>query len=397
MIERTAKKYTLNNLKLEQALDAILDYCKTHDYSFAAWRSPKSEEIQIMVDFSAGLPIKEVQLENLNSGFILSPFNISSKKLYLKNDLLITYNKDYKFEINNTEKADNLVNHLSKQIEEHRTATIPTTTIDAQSHLDYVSLVKKSVNAIKESFFTKVVPSRKYEIKLNTQAQSGAYFLELSEQYVNAFISITYTPEYGQWMGATPELLISTEEHVFKTIALAGTQAYDDKKPLSEVAWTQKEIEEQALVSRYIINCFKKIRLREFEEIGPKTVKAGNLIHLKTEYVVNMKETNFPELGSTMLNLLHPTSAVCGMPLETSYDFLKKNEGYDRELFSGFIGPINFNNKSHLYVNLRCMKIEDDKIMLFAGAGVTEDSIPEKEWLETEMKMKTLLNVISKN
>lgn len=397
MIERTAEKYTLKNLRLEQALNAVLVYCETNNFSFAAWRSPKSEEIKLMIDFSAGTPTDQIELENLGEGFILSPFNISRKKLFLKNDILITWSKDASFEINNSDKADDLLNYLCSEKEEEKAFSYPSISIDSQSHVDYTDLVKKSISAIRDNIFTKVVPSRKFEIKLDTKAQSGSYFLKLSKLYPNAFASITYTPEFGQWMGATPELLISTDNQIFKTIALAGTQSYDENKPLSEVAWTQKEIEEQALVSRYIINCFKKIRLREFEEIGPKTVKAGNLIHLKTEYVVDMKETNFPELGSTMLNLLHPTSAVCGMPLETSYDFLKKNEGYDRELFSGFLGPINFNDKSHLYVNLRCMKIEDEKITLFAGAGVTEDSIPEKEWLETEMKMKTLLNVISKN
>ncbi|MEQ8475942.1 chorismate-binding protein [Fulvivirga sp.] len=397
MIERTAEKYTLKNLRLEQALNAVLVYCETNNFSFAAWRSPKSEQIKLMIDFSAGTPIEQIELENLGEGFILSPFNISSKKLFLKNDILITWSEDASFEINNSDKAEDLLNYLKSEKEEGKAAASPDISIDSQSHVDYTDLVKKSISAIQDSVFTKVVPSRKFELKLNTKAKSGSYFLELSKLYANAFVSITYTPEFGQWMGATPELLISTDKHIFRTIALAGTQSYDENQPLSEVAWTQKEIEEQALVSRYIINCFKKIRLREFEEIGPKTVKAGNLIHLKTEYVVDMNETNFPELGSTMLHLLHPTSAVCGMPLETSYDFLKKNEGYDRELFSGFLGPINFNNKSHLYVNLRCMKIEDDKITLFAGAGVTEDSIPEKEWLETEMKMKTLLNVIAKN
>ncbi len=397
MIERTAEKNLIDHLRLEQVLNSVLKYCKANNYCFAAWREPLSKVIQVMIDFSSGSPLDQVELEKLSSGFILSPFNISSKKLFLNNDLLITWNKGYELKINNTEKCEHLLRHLSSINETPSKYSSLDITMDSDSHIHYVNLVKKSVGAIHNSSFSKVVPSRKFEISVDTDNQTGAYFIELTKRYTNAFVSINYTPEFGHWMGATPELLISTEGNIFRTIALAGTQAFDENKSLSEVAWTQKEIEEQALVSRYIINCFKKIRLREFGEIGPKTVKAGNLIHLKTEYLVDMKETNFPELGSTMLNLLHPTSAVCGMPLEASYDFLKKNEGYDRELFSGYLGPIHFDNKSHLYVNLRCMKIEATNIILFAGAGVTEDSIPEKEWLETEMKMKTLLNVISRN
>jgi isochorismate synthase len=207
-----------------------------------------------------------------------------------------------------------------------------------------------------------------------------------------SFISI---PSVGTWLGATPELLVRVEEkRIFKTVALAGTKVFEEGINLKNVAWTQKEIEEQALVSRYIINNFKKIRLREFEEHGPKTVIAGNLMHLKTEFSVDMKATNFPQLGSVMLDLLHPTSAVCGMPLEPSLEFLKQHEGYDREFYSGFLGPVNMNNAIDIFVNLRCMQLFEGQAIVYAGAGVTVDSVPEHEWEETEMKLNTLLNVI---
>jgi isochorismate synthase len=95
-----------------------------------------------------------------------------------------------------------------------------------------------------------------------------------------------------------------------------------------------------------------------------------------------------------MLKLLHPTSAVCGMPLEAAQQFLKVNEGYDREFYTGFLGPVNFKNESHLCVNLRCMQVLTKTAILYAGAGVTIDSDPIKEFEETELKMEALLNLI---
>jgi isochorismate synthase len=208
-------------------------------------------------------------------------------------------------------------------------------------------------------------------------------------------VSFVSSPIIGTWIGATPEVLVSVEDNrIFRTVALAGTKAFTEGTNLKQVAWTQKEIEEQALVSRYIISCFKKIRLREFEEHGPKTIVAGNLMHLKTDFTVDMKATNFPQLGSVMLKLLHPTSAVCGMPLETALDFLKEHEGYNREFYSGYFGPVNVQNNITLFVNLRCMQLFGNQALIYAGAGVTIDSVPSTEWEETEMKMNTLLNVI---
>ena len=148
------------------------------------------------------------------------------------------------------------------------------------------------------------------------------------------------------------------------------------------------------MVSRYIINRLKEIRLREFVEEGPMTVRAANLTHLCSTFTVDTKETNFPNLGDVMLNLLHPTSAVCGMPKPPAIELIKEIEQHNRKFYTGFLGPVNIDNHTSIYVNLRCMELFDGKANLFAGAGVTAFSNPEKEWEETELKCNTLLNVI---
>src|SRR5690606_5345125 len=86
--------------------------------------------------------------------------------------------------------------------------------------------------------------------------------------------------------------------------------------------------------------------------------------------------------------------AVCGMPRVASIDFLKVHEGFDRQLYSGYLGPVNIDEETHLYVNLRCMQLLASKAAVYAGAGVTVSSNPVKEWQETELKCETLLNVV---
>jgi isochorismate synthase len=95
-----------------------------------------------------------------------------------------------------------------------------------------------------------------------------------------------------------------------------------------------------------------------------------------------------------MLQLLHPTSAVCGQPLDKALEFIRKHENYKRQFYTGYLGPINFEDRTDLFVNLRCLQIMQEKLILYAGAGITQDSIPEKEWEETELKLNTLLKVI---
>ena len=259
----------------------------------------------------------------------------------------------------------------------------------------YTNSVQTAIDTINNSKLNKVVPTK---IKLHNLVDNfdlAEVFVKLCAKYPAAFVSVVSTKEFGTWLTATPELLINVNaDGIFETMALAGTQKNNAKKTLHEVAWVDKDIEEQAMVSRFIINRFKEIRLRDFIEKGPMTVQAGNLNHLCTTFKVDTKATEFQNLGGVMLNLLHPTSAVCGMPKEPAIRLLEKIEPHNRKFYTGYLGPVNIHNETSLFVNLRCMELFEEKANLFAGAGVTAISDPEKEWNETELKFNTLLNII---
>ncbi|MTI22791.1 isochorismate synthase [Fulvivirga sp. RKSG066] len=395
MIGTAAQKDIVSHLTQTQILQGALDFCKTFNFGLAAWRLPDSSDIHILIDDSENQTFDEVPIEEQPEGFIFSPFEKEKKKVYLKASLKINLTEARVTNSKKTELLDKFEKHLKHCHQQSNSESTQSQfeVIDTASG-PYESLVAKAVSAIQDGKFQKVVPSRFKEIQLNQDFCPASHFLKLENEYKKSFISLVYSSKTNLWIGATPEILIQTRGNIFTTVALAGTQAYDPQKPISDTSWTQKEIEEQAFVSRYIINSFKKIRLREFDEHGPKTVVAGNLLHLKTAFTVDMQATNFPQLGSVMLDLLHPTSAICGMPLDSSYQFLKQHENYDRKFFAGYLGPVNDDEGTSIFVNLRCMEIDESTGRLYAGAGVTEDSNPHKEWLETEMKMNTLLNII---
>src|SRR5690606_20059153 len=176
---------------------------------------------------------------------------------------------------------------------------------------NFPEVVNKGIDEISKGTFKKIVPSHGKLIDLPEDFDLVQSFEKLCSRYEHALVSFVSIPGVGHWLGATPEVLVSVEDNtIFRTVALAGTMPYTEGMNLRNVAWTQKEIEEQALVERYVISCFKKIRLREYDEHGPRTVVAGNLMHLKSEFTVDIGATNFPQIGTAMLDLLHPTSAV---------------------------------------------------------------------------------------
>ncbi len=378
-------------------------------FPVAVWRLPRTETVHVLVDLSGGPTQTPLDLEELSRGFAFCPFGgpPGEKGLFLKAHL------HYIFRPEGWEEDGHLVpaelrgaqsrfETLVVQYAADGETSKPDQPVDADGYVccadeerRFKAAVAEAVRAIDRGRFQKVVLSRQKRIALPAGLDRVRTYLRLCRYYPQAFVSLVSVPGKGTWMGASPEVLISVDKHqVFRTMALAGTQPYQPEVPLSDVSWTQKEIEEQALVSRYIINCFKQIRLREFEEDGPKTVVAGNLLHLRTDFRVDMRATGFPQLGTVMLRLLHPTSAVCGMPKEPALQFIREQEGYDRAFYSGFLGPVHIGDETHLYVNLRCTQLLEGGAILYAGAGITANSVPEKEWRETELKCQTMYRVL---
>lgn len=247
----------------------------------------------------------------------------------------------------------------------------------------FEDLVIKGVSAIQQGEFDKVVLSRKIELK--ERISIVATFQNLISTYPTAFRYLFFHPKIGLWMGATPEQLVKINQNQFETVALAGTQLYSEN-----VIWATKEIEEQQFVTDYIIGKVKD-EVTKLIVTDSKTVKAGNLVHLKS-FISGELTADFQ--ANDLINALHPTPAVCGLPKEKAIDFILKNEGYNRKYYAGFLGEYNKNNQTDLFVNLRCLEVENDIVNIYVGCGITKDSNPEKEFVETENKSMTMRNVL---
>ncbi len=217
----------------------------------------------------------------------------------------------------------------------------------------------------------------------------SSVFRAACKRYIHSYIYLCYTPQTGIWLGSTPEIILSGEKDEWNTVALAGTQPLQDGK-LPQV-WDEKNRKEQDYVTAYIRSRLLSLGVHSTES-GPYPAYAGALSHLKTDFHFSLRDNN--GLGD-LLKVLHPTPAVCGLPKEEAYRFILENEGYDRRYYSGFIGWLDPNGRTDLYVNLRCMHIEDERLTLYAGGGLLASSELNDEWLETEKKLQTMKRLIT--
>jgi len=256
----------------------------------------------------------------------------------------------------------------------------------------YEALVSKGIAAILNGEFQKVVLSRKETLRLEN-FEAIATFKKLASTYPTAFIYCFFHPKIGMWFGASPEQLLKVKTNAFETIALAGTQKFEGNE---EVDWGNKEKEEQQMVTDFIMENLESVT-SDIAFSNPYTYKAGNLLHIKTDISGVLNDSSDVK---QLVEILHPTPAVCGLPKEAARKFILENEGYNRKYYSGYLGELDAdfysdNKTTDLFVNLRCMEIGDDSAIIYVGCGITKDSIPEKEFEESvnkSMTMKKILN-----
>jgi len=243
--------------------------------------------------------------------------------------------------------------------------------------------VERAVQAMERGEFQKVVLSRP-KWNAGVSAKKAATLLrELCTAYPSSFVCLFHHPELGCWITATPELLLDRSGNILRTVSLAGTRVSAGKT----AAWGSKELAEQQWVTDYIQEVLEHNGVSDLERQGPETLRTGHIEHLRTRFSGRIgNENTFGEV----LRALHPTPAVGGVPKEEAADFITANEGYDRQLYSGFSGPVYADGSASLFVQLRTARIYTNGTLYFVGAGITAASNAEAEWEETENKYRIL-------
>lgn len=237
--------------------------------------------------------------------------------------------------------------------------------------------------------FGKLVLSRCTIVDRHTEATPEDLFLRACQCYPHQFVALVSTPMSGTWLMATPEVMLCGRGGKWRTMALAGTmrQTTESAEPL----WSEKNIEEQRYVSAYIEQTLETFATNIAHQ-GPYTTQAAHLLHLRTDYSFHLRRTEF--MGP-LLEALYPTPAVCGLPKEEAKAFIAQNEKIDRKYYSGFCGPLNMHNETHLFVSLRCMEILGHSYHLYAGGGIMPESDMETEWRETQGKLQTMHHLLT--
>lgn len=394
------------------------------DRPFALYRLPNEQEPYLVLQADNNLEVAHSwdELENMR-GFMIAPFALSEKHP------IVVIRPDY--EVAGIDAIVDTLNSLFSSDPELGAAFNNSyTPIDVEGVIDssqdlegaytsYNNAFMSFMNALKAHRFDKLVLARADSVELSPGFLPFMSFLLACDLYPNMMVSLCHSPATGTYLGSTPEMLLSGEQGTWHTVALAGTMflqdprstrarrysqvQYDEKDAqLAEAGWckhlptidewSDKNREEQAIVANYIRDILQGFGVKIIES-DPFTAQAGKVVHIKTEFSFKLKEN---ARLSSLIEALHPTPAVCGMPKQDAYGFIQETEPVDRAYYSGIIGPLDKSGITNIFVNLRCMRLDlaNNRAILFAGGGILTKSQAQSEFEETQQKMNTMRSLL---
>lgn len=359
-------------------LNQALAQCIGKRLTFAAFRSP-GQHVQLWAQRDPRLEtVDATALLGLNQVFLAAPFTLDRERIpFIRADIELMFPE---------------IDPDISRLQECRGSAPVENAVDGDTGLEqFTAAVEEARKACASGALRKVVLSRVINADIPVDLWPGL-FEWAEQQHPQAFVAMAFTPEHGLWMGASPECLVQENLDHVRVDALAATRP-GGAVPRKISEWGAKELDEQEQVMCHVHATFARMDLANITARGPQVLQAGPVAHLHTVLEADLADTMLGEL----VLAVHPTPAVCGMPVQDAQRFIAAHERHRRGLYAGFWGTWNADGPTELHVNLRCMRHLGGQTQLLTGAGITAASDPAMEWVETERKAQTWLQAPALN
>jgi len=263
---------------------------------------------------------------------------------------------------------------------------------------EWVEHVADAVAAIRRGDLEKVVLSRSVTVRSTEPVEILRVFRELATAYPQCY-SFAWKSGDSVFLGASPELLAEVSESKLLSNPLAGSaprgEGDDDDRVIGQQLMNSaKDREEHALVVDDLAKRLSPITVDLNVPNAPSLKQMATVQHLSSEIHGELAD------GIGILDVIdavHPTPAVGGVERDAAVDYINASEAMDRGWYTGGLGWINGAGEGAICIALRCGLIKGATTHLYAGAGIVADSQPDAELRETRLKLKPLLNVLTRN
>jgi len=260
----------------------------------------------------------------------------------------------------------------------------------------FEAAVARALERIDRGAYQKIVLARTVDLQADKPLRPLALLNRLRAGYPSCFAFSFSNESHSSFIGASPERLARARQGRLCTEALAGSAprgrtAREDARLAHELLASDKDRREQVLVLDSIHRRLQQAGLQPESPPEPRLLRLGNVQHLLTPVAADIPP------GQTLLSLagnLHPTPAVGGQPRQAALADLPHLENFERGLYAGLIGWLDWHGDGELVVAIRSALIQDTQARLYAGAGIVQGSLPAREKAETDLKLRALLDII---
>jgi menaquinone-specific isochorismate synthase len=261
---------------------------------------------------------------------------------------------------------------------------------------DYRAVVAKAVARIEAGEFTKIVLARAQEFGSDQPLHPLRVLNGLRQRFPDCYAFSLANGKGQSFIGASPERLVRVSKGVLETEALAGSirrgaGASEDAALAGTLLRSEKDRREHQHVLAAITARLEHLGLAPEYAAEPGLRRLANVQHLHTPIRAALPE-NVRLLA--VLAALHPTPAVGGAPLAAAVAAIRGLENFPRGLYAGAIGWSNARGGGEFFVGLRSALVDGGMARVYAGAGIVAGSTPEKEFAETELKFKAMLEAL---
>ncbi|WP_406630533.1 isochorismate synthase [Amycolatopsis sp. WGS_07] len=266
----------------------------------------------------------------------------------------------------------------------------------------YAESVRRAVDLIADGELRKVVLARALDLvgEQGVSVQQLLSDLVLADPAAHAFavdVSEPGDPAPRTLVGASPELLVSRKGDVVTANPLAGSRRRTgeparDAQAIAELRVSEKDLNEHALVAAQVAEVLGRYCTELDVPEQPDVIGTPTMWHLSTRITGRVGPGGPSSLE--LAEALHPTPAVCGVPVGLARDTIAQLEPEDRGYYAGLVGWTDLAGDGEWVVTIRCAEVSGRTARLFAGAGVVAGSDPAAELAETSAKFGTLLRAL---
>ncbi len=272
--------------------------------------------------------------------------------------------------------------------------------IEVQSNFtksDYCDAVRKAKQYIKDGDIFQVVLSQRFAIETN--AQPFDVYRVLRTLNPSPYLYYLRLPD-TVIVGSSPELLVRVEEDVVETCPIAGTRPRGKTPEEDELLAKDLLDDEKELAEHTMLVDLSRNDIGRISQFG--SVKVENPMHIEKyshvmHIVSNVKGKRTADNDAfDVLGAVLPAGTLSGAPKVRAMQIIDEFEPVKRGIYGGSIGYIGFDGNIDMCITIRTMVFHEGKAYIQAGAGIVADSIPEKEYEETQDKAKALIKALEK-